>query len=352
MLTLGKNTVNLREIFGLVFSFGLGFAFLYIAFRGISMKDFLASLSRVSIWWMLMYTAFSTFSHYLRAIRWKYLLSILKQDISVHHIFASIMIGYGFNNIIPRLGEVSRAVFLGRYEKISRVSILGTIVVERVLDIIMFGSAVIISGMIYAKNLDDTFVWLKFTLILGAIVIVASIIFLVLLVKQEKKIVRLVQKLFSRSSEKTSLKIKILLEKLISGFHCFQSASDTLLTIIFSVLIMINYGLNTYLGFYMLGMQNERSIDFGMAWVTMSISAIGVMIPTPGGLGSYHSITKSVLQKLYAFGETISISYAFLSHAITYVLNTLFAVAYIILFRKKFGDIDINLMLKPEQESE
>ncbi len=310
-MTSAKNTISRREILGFVFSFALGFGFLYLAFRGISMKDFFASLSRVSLPWLVMYLVFNTLSHFLRALRWKYMLVPLKKDISIHHIFASVMIGYGLNNLVPRLGEVSRAIFLGRYEKISRVSILGTIIVERVLDIIMFGSAVLISGLIYAHNIGDTFTWLYFSLIPGAVIILVVIVFLVLLVKQEKKIVPLIQKIFSRSTEKTSLKIEVLLKKLISGFHCFQSTSDTLMAILLSILIMLNYGLNTYLGFYMLGMQNGSISDLGMAWVTMSISAIGVMIPTPGGLGSYHSITKAVLQKLYGFGETISISYAF-----------------------------------------
>ena len=50
----------------------------------------------------------------------------------------------------------------------------------------------------------------------------------------------------------------------------------------------------------------------------MSISAIGVVIPTPGGTGSYHALAKSTLVLLFGFSEIISLAYAFLTHIITY----------------------------------
>ncbi len=68
-------------------------------------------------------------------------------------------------------------------------------------------------------------------------------------------------------------------------------------------------------------MQNIASpqITFAMGWVLMSIAGIGVVIPTPGGTGSYHTLAKSTLM-LFGFGEIISLSYAFLTHIISYIL--------------------------------
>jgi hypothetical protein len=70
---------------------------------------------------------------------------------------------------------------------------------------------------------------------------------------------------------------------LIEGFSSIKGLSNILNIILYTVLIFIFYALNTYVGFYMLGMEKIGSVNFAMAWVFMAISAYGVLIPTPGG---------------------------------------------------------------------
>ncbi len=89
---------------------------------------------------------------------------------------------------------------------------------------------------------------------------------------------------------------------------------------------MLFYALNAYVGMIMIGLPH---ITFSMAWVIMSISAIGVVIPTPGGTGSYHALAKSALVLLYGYGDVISLAYAFLTHIISYFL---FIISALILF--------------------
>ena len=336
-----------KEIYGFLFSLALGIAFLYVAFRGVSFSEFIASLSRVSIWWMVIYIISTVFAHFIRAVRWKYLLKYIKKDVSFHHAFASVMIGYGFNNIIPRMGEVSRAVFLGQYEKISRISVLGSIVVERLIDMIMFMLAVLISGFIYSSNFSQTFSWLRLTFLIGIFGVLGLIVFLIVLIKKEDQLLPLIQRLLSRYSAETAVKVQSFLGKLVSGFKCFQTFGDVTTAMVLSVGIMINYAISSWLGFQMLGMLR---CDAGMAWVTMSISAIGVMVPTPGGLGSYHTITRSILQRLYFFDENISFSYAFLCHGLTYFAVTIIAVIYLFAFRQRFGKIDLGAIFRNEKE--
>jgi uncharacterized membrane protein YbhN (UPF0104 family) len=76
----------------------------------------------------------------------------------------------------------------------------------------------------------------------------------------------------------------------------------------------------------MLEMQSIKDVTFAMGWVVMSISAIGVIIPTPGATGSYHALAKSTLVLLFGFGETISAAYAFLTHIISYILFIVIAL--------------------------
>ncbi len=184
-MTSDKRVLPLKEILGALFSVVLGVLFLYIAFRGISLNSFITTIKQASLSWIVIYALSTILAHWLRAWRWKVILRRVKPDLSVHHAFGAVMIGYGINNVIPRLGEVSRALFLGQYEGISRLSVLGSIVVERILDTIFFGLAVIISGLIYSGDIYLDFPWLKTTFWIGLIIMIAMIIalFIILLKK-------------------------------------------------------------------------------------------------------------------------------------------------------------------------
>jgi uncharacterized membrane protein YbhN (UPF0104 family) len=98
---------------------------------------------------------------------------------------------------------------------------------------------------------------------------------------------------------------------------------------------MLLYGMTAYIGFYILHMEQIHEVDFAMAWIVMTISAFGVIIPTPGATGSYHLIVISVLVGLYNFSTEISGAYALLTHAITYFLFILFTIVMSIIINKR-----------------
>jgi len=82
--------------------------------------------------------------------------------------------------------------------------------------------------------------------------------------------------------------------------------------------------------------QELKPVTYEMGWVLMSIAAIGVIIPTPGATGSYHTLAKSTLVLLFGFGETVSAAYAFLTHIISYFLFIFTALfVYFVLINQK-----------------
>jgi uncharacterized membrane protein YbhN (UPF0104 family) len=96
---------------------------------------------------------------------------------------------------------------------------------------------------------------------------------------------------------------------------------------------MAVYALTSYVGFLMLDIKDA---NYGMGWVIMSISAIGVVIPTPGATGSYHTLAKSTLVLIYGFSEVISLAYAFLTHIISYLIAIIGAlICFFWMNRKK-----------------
>jgi uncharacterized membrane protein YbhN (UPF0104 family) len=71
----------------------------------------------------------------------------------------------------------------------------------------------------------------------------------------------------------------------------------------------------------------------------MSISAIGIIIPTPGGTGSYHTLAKSTLVLLFGFPEALSLAYAFITHIISYIFAILFSLIIFFLLNKQHENL-------------
>lgn len=314
-----------RDIINFTLSLALTAVFLYIAFHDVDFKKVLETVSQASPIWIIVFIVTLLTSHYLRAVRWKVIINSVKPEAKMRNMFGAMMVGYGVNCVVPRLGEITRAVLLGRWERISRSSMFGTVILERVIDVVFLGLSVITAALIYSGNLYQSFPWLKTTLFITSALIAAFIVFLLLVVKFKEKFYGVIVKLLGKISGTIAHKAGYVFSMLIEGFSSLRGTKNYILTFLLSVVIMLFYALNSYIGMIMIGMPN---VTFSMAWVLMSISAIGVVIPTPGGTGSYHALAKSALVVLYGYGQVISLAYAFLTHIISYFLFIITALIF------------------------
>jgi hypothetical protein len=335
-LTSGKFHLSLagKRILNYGISIVLTVVFLFIAFNNVNMLEVIEIVSHASLFWIAVYIIVLLASHYLRALRWKVILRSVKPNTSIKHLFGAIMVGYGVNCVVPRLGEISRPVILAKWEGLSRSSMFGTVIFERIVDIIFLGLALIISLFIW-QDIIKNFPWLTFALYASAALMIVAILFLYLTVKYRQRFYGVFVKILSKISGKFSGRIAHIFEMMIEGFTSLKGFKNHIEAFILGGLIMILYALSAYVGFFLLGMERIQPVSFSMAWVLMSISAIGVIIPTPGATGSYHTIAKSVLVLLFGFGETISVAYAFLTHIISYFLFIFTALIVFFLLNKQ-----------------
>lgn len=327
-----------RNIINYSLSFLLAGVFLYIAFHDVSFNEVLEITAEANIFWMIVFIVLFYTGHILRAYRWKYILNSVKSDTKFSHLFNSLMIGYGINCITPKLGEVTRAVLFGKWEGLSRSSMFGTVILERIIDIIALAVSVLIAIIISTENIRGSFPWLMTTLYITSALIVLFILFLYLIFKYEKKFSEWIIKLLNRFSHSLADKVTYIFSMLTQGFFSLKGRKNYYITFLLSALIIVVYAATSYIGLLMLNMQNIQTVTLTMGWVLMSISSIGVIIPTPGSTGSYHTLAKSTLVLLYGFGETISAAYAFLTHIISYILFILTAlVIYFVLGKKSIA---------------
>ncbi|MGK9370046.1 lysylphosphatidylglycerol synthase transmembrane domain-containing protein [Melioribacter sp. Ez-97] len=309
-----------RKYSGYIISAVLTVVFLYLAFRGIDLRKAFGLIATTSYSWLAIYILIFLLSHYVRAWRWKIMIEPVKKDASSLNVFGAVMVGYGVNCVLPRVGELYRGLFLGKWEKISRSTMIGSIVVERVIDIAAFGIAAILSVYFYSGDLYTKIPWLKPALSIGLVFIIAAVILLYTLVKYQSHLSDKIFKFFGRISPAFTNKVKEGFETFVDGFATIKGRKNITKVIGLTVLMFYLYALNTLIGFYMLGMQSYGAVDFKTAWVFMAISAFGTLVPTPGGTGSYHMISIFVLTQLYNFDYELSAAYAILTHFIQYVV--------------------------------
>jgi uncharacterized protein (TIRG00374 family) len=334
-LTSDKKRIDPKKITGYVISILLTTVFLYLAFRNVDLNEAFYLVTQASPKWVVIFIIIFLIAPLIRAYRWKVLIRSVKPDASVVNLFGATMIGYGINCVIPRMGELYRALFLGKWEKISRSSMVGTVIVERIIDVIALAFSVIVSGLIYSGDLYEEITWLKPSLYLGFVFIFVLIMFIYFIVVLKDRFYNMIIKYVGKISSKAAEKLAYILDMLIDGFNTIKSKKDFLIIAVTSAVIMVFYGLNSYAGFFMMKMDTMQEVTFGMAWILMTIGAFGVVIPTPGGTGSYHFITIFVLTTIFNFDNDVSSAFAILTHLLSYIIFILSTVLSIYFINKK-----------------
>ena len=306
--------------------------FLYLAFKDTDFSKVVNILENISYGWYILFLFVWFLSHLLRAYRWKIIIGSVKKNTSLLNLFGATMVGYGINCVVPRLGELYRGLFLGKWEDISRTSMVGTVVIERVIDLLVLGISVLISISIYSGNLYSEISWLRSTMYLGFAGILGLIIFLFLLVKLKEHFYNAILKFVGKFSNKIADSLGETFHLLVDGFTSIEGAKNYIYIILLSFAIMLLYGATSYVMFFVLGMDKIQEVSYSMAWIVMTISAFGVVIPTPGATGTYHFFVIFVLTNLYNFSNEISSAFAILTHTTTYflfILSTIF-LTYVI----------------------
>ncbi len=301
---------------------------LYFAFRGSNLEKLVSSIGGANYFWVLMIVPCLLISHVFRAWRWKYLLGPIKKDISFRNLFSSLMVGYMVNYVLPRVGEVVRAYNLGRLEAVPKSAVFGTVLVERIIDVLsllLFLPAVL---LFYQSSLGQIFPWLESASIVVALAtlgILGSFVFFIL---RRDQTYRFVGKLAARLPKSLGAKVERLLHSFLDGLLIIKEPRQYTIIAVLSVVIWFWYVLMVFFPFYAFGMVERYSLGFGGAIVTLLVSAIGVMIPAPGGTGSYHWLVRETLSRLYGVEVEVALSYATVTHLVSFITTILVGLFY------------------------
>ncbi len=329
---------NFKKIFRFSILTILLVFFIYLAFRGIDFNGLLSELEKTKYIYALIGVVIgSVFGSYIRALRWKYLLNPLKENISTKNLFSAVMIGYMMNALIPRSGEVSRPVLLAKKENISRASAFGTIVVERIFDMlsmfIVFGLCI----LYYRQRISDTFGEYNIEMIslyFSAAILLFVLIVVIMLFNLEKTEI-IVEKITSKIlPEKYQEKIHKIFISLINGFLFIKYPKYYFKIFLLTVTLWVSYAFSSYITFFAFDI-DLTFIDANLILVMMSFAQT---LPLPGNsAGTFHLFIRMTLVNIFGINQETAIGYATISHLLGFIFLLIIGFYYSIKENFKFN---------------
>jgi len=320
-------TARLKSFLRISLSIVFALLFLYLAFRGSDFGKLITSLNGANYFWALLLVPCLLVSHLIRAWRWKYLLGPIKNDLKFRNLFSSLMVGYMVNNVLPRVGEIVRPYSIGRLERISMSAALGTVLVERIIDILSL-LVILVILLFYQSSLVEVFPWLQTGGIVLAVVTVCVFLFFAFLLAKREQVFRWLRKVTGRLRLPLMSKLENVLRSFLDGFLIIREPRRYAMIAFLSILIWLGYALMLYFPFYAFRMTELYQVDFLAAVVTVAISAIAFIIPAPGGTGSYHWLARETLVNVFGVDVEVALSYATVTHLLGIISVTIVGLYY------------------------
>jgi hypothetical protein len=330
---------RLKKFLQTMFGFLIAVLLMVWAFSGVSLKELWASLQDVNYIWVALLIPIAIISHWLRALRWGYLLAPVKQNISTRSLFSAVMIGFMVNNALPRVGEFTRAFAIGRSEGISKSSAFGTVVVERIIDMVTFLFILCIVLFLSPHSLDP---FLGNVDAVRPLFFVGSILFLgffVLLFFKGESLFRLLTVLKHIVPKRFESRYQELVDSFLTGFAVTKMPGKILTIVALSLLIYFFYALGLYAPFFAFGALSGHNLDFEASVILLTISTIAFALPAPGALGTYHFFITTALSKSYHVDSVTALSYSIITHEAGYIITTVVGLYYFMKDHIRVSDV-------------
>jgi len=312
-----KKSSVLKNILTVLISIAIAGVFLWVALRGLDFDKIKGSLQKANYLWVAFAAVFGVSAYIFRAVRWNLLLEPMGYKISNSNSLWSLSFGYLMNLTIPRSGEVARSTALYGVEKVPVDKSFGTIILERVVDLVCMGIFALLT-LIFKYNALLAF-YKSATqqkeqtqpqsdsstsyIVLGCIIFILIIFFI-----------------FRRSLQKLSIYNKIIgfgkgiFEGLKSIFNLKQKGKFILLT----AGIWICYFFASYLVCFSLPETSNFTPADGC--FILVVGTLGMIIPASGGIGAFNLAMKFGFTALFISmgkdaieGGELGLAYSFIT---------------------------------------
>lgn len=327
------------QAFKLFAFLAIGLLLLFFAFRGINPQLLWNDIKTARYGWILLSLIFAFLAYLLRAWRWMLIIEPIGYKPSFFNTFHAMMTGYLANFALPRIGEITRCASLAKKENIPVDKLVGTVIVERVIDLL---SLFILLVLLLILKFDTFGNFISNSILipirdkLSEYLIFSWIIWIILLI-----IITLIFILYYLYFRETLgkfnafNKFKNIVKGIISGLKSVYKMKRKSLFFLQTVVIWTFYLLMTWVVVFSLPATSDlKLID---AVFILVIGTLGMAAPVQSGIGAFHWI---VSRGLFAVYPGISLEQGLAFATVTHGSQALFAIAvgtvsvFILLYRK------------------
>lgn len=270
-------------------------------------------------WWMILSLMFGVLAQCFRGWRWKLALEPLGVHPRTSDCVDAIFISYAASLVVPRIGEVSRCGVLARYDDVSFSKSLGTVVTERLVDMLCIA---FITGLTFLLQMPVfiTFFEQTGTKIPSLMHLFTSVWFYIVLFCI---IGVLILFYYLRHAFFFYEKVKGVALNVYEGIMSLKNVKNVPLFIIYSFFIWASYFFHFYVTFYCFGFTEHLGI---LAALVMFVGGtFAVIVPTPNGAGPWHFAIISMMM-LYGVSVTDAGVFALIVHGIQTLLVVLLGI--------------------------
>lgn len=318
--------------------FALGFFIFWLIYKDQDINRIKSVLkNEVNYFWIFVSLFIGLLSHISRTLRWGLMIEPVSHKPRIFNTFLAVMVGYLMNLALPRMGEISRCGVLSRYEKIPFTKLFGTVVAERLVDMLTLLLLLLLAFLTQFGQLIDFLkhnpeISNKILSVLKSPILPAAFFLVVLLLF-----------LFRKKIAQSSLykKIEGFFKNFGEGFTAIRSIRKKGWFWFHSAFIWLMYYLMFYANFFAFGFTSHLGPLAALAAFVMA--SFGMVAPVQGGIGAWHFMVIETLL-VYGIARENGVIFAFVAHtAMTLMLIVLGLISLLILpFINRRNDVSEN----------
>lgn len=296
-----------REIIKYLGGLGLAGLLLWWVLRGTEPGLLWDRMRQASLAGILLSAALNIGHNVFRVLRWRALLTPLRPGIPFRPMFSAVILGYMTSWIVPgRLGELVRPLLLSGETGLPVGPLIGSVVADRLLDVAAVVTLFTLGS--WLTPLEGQAAEYVATIRVASLLMVAGVVGgLAAMLAVSRARGGFVEGLRRRRGAVGRFARTVL--SITEGVGALRSPRLTLIVAAHSLLAWLTISLGTWIGIRAVGAE----ISPGAMLVILPMLVLGVAVPTPGGVGSYHGLMKFGLL-LFGVTELTATSAAVLVH--------------------------------------
>ena len=334
----------------MLLGFLLATLFLYLFLRNVDPAELWTAVKKGNPYWLLLSGFLAFLNYFVRAVRWRFFLDPIKKT-SLKNLTTTTIIGFAVSTIFPaKIGEVVRPYLLASKENISKSAAMATVVLERVFDSasILFFLVIYLVILVRPNQLSPQAQSSLSELNRAGIILFVGILGLILFLYYLKTKPVVVRKWIVKLERHLPARIAHSLDDILDSFIQGLSILHDLRTLWKIAYYSIFFWMLICAGVWAGIRAYVPDFHFFGTFLIVPLLAIGIAVPTPGGIGSYHYACQLGLTRFFSVSDNDAAAIALVSHALTFIPITI--VGVILLWREGLNAVKIQKMTQNQPE--